>query len=117
MRLNHINLTVTDVPAAAAFLTIYFGLISHGGNAGMAVLRDTAGDDGMVLTLMKANPLKVHYPETFHVGFFVASRDDVNAVYASMRADGMQVDEPSDTGHSYGFYVTAPGGFLVEVGA
>ena len=38
MKLNHINLTVTDVAAAAHFLETYFGLRRQGGNNGMAVL-------------------------------------------------------------------------------
>ena len=51
MRLNHLNLTVTDVLVARDFLERYFGLRNIGGNAGMAFLSD---DDGFVLTLMKA---------------------------------------------------------------
>jgi hypothetical protein len=38
MKLNHLNLMVTDVRAAGAFLETYFGLRSMGGNAGMAFL-------------------------------------------------------------------------------
>ena len=34
MNLKHLNLTVTDVGAASAFLEGYFGLRSTGGNAG-----------------------------------------------------------------------------------
>jgi catechol 2,3-dioxygenase-like lactoylglutathione lyase family enzyme len=50
MKLNHLNLTVTDVRAAVEFLEKYFGLRRQGGNAGMAFLSD---DDGFVLTLMR----------------------------------------------------------------
>ena len=72
MILNHINLTVTDVRAASAFLERYFGLRSTGGNAGMAFLTDDSG--GFVLSLMKAGKATaVEYPGTFHIGFFVAS--------------------------------------------
>jgi lactoylglutathione lyase len=117
MRLNHINLTVTDVPAAAGFLTTYFGLTHQGGNAGMAVLTDTQGYDGMILTLMKARAAAVTYPATFHAGFFIAGRADIDALNARLRDDGFDVAPPAETGHSYGFYVDAPGGFQVEVGA
>lgn len=34
MKLNHLNLTVTDVPAAAHFLETYFGLRSQGATKG-----------------------------------------------------------------------------------
>jgi catechol 2,3-dioxygenase-like lactoylglutathione lyase family enzyme len=42
MKLNHLNLTVTDVRAASAFLEKYFGMRSTGGNAGMAFLTEHA---------------------------------------------------------------------------
>src|SRR4028118_1999585 len=109
MRLNHVNLTVTDVPAAADFLVRYFGLTNQGGNAGMTLLTDTAGFDGMILTLMKARASRFGgYPETFHVGFFIESREEVDRLSASLRADGFDLGVPADTGHSYGFYVQAP---------
>ena len=118
MKLNHLNLTVTDVNAAAGFLSTYFGLTNQGGNAGMTLLTDAAGFDGMILTLMKARPAKfAGYPETFHIGFFIPDREEVDRLNARLREDGFVAGPPEDTGHSYGFYVDAPGGFTVEVGA
>ena len=118
MKLNHLNLTVTDVTAAADFLTTYFGMVKQGGNAGMSVLTDAPGFDGMILTLMKARASRFNgYPETFHIGFFIADRDEVDRLGALLREDGYAAGEPEDTGHSYEFYVGAPGGFTVDVGA
>jgi catechol-2,3-dioxygenase len=118
LRLNHLNLTVTDVRGAADFFTTYFGLHNMGGNAGMTVLTDLPDYSGMILTLMKAKPATwTGYPETFHVGFFIEGRDAVDALAARLRGDGYAFDDPADTGHSYGFYVNAPGGVVVEVGA
>lgn len=117
MKLNHINLTVTDVPAAANFLSTYFDLHNRGGNAGMTLLTDAEDYSGMILTLMKGRASDVKYPSTFHVGFSLGNRQDVDAIHSRMIADGLVVEPPGDTGHSYGFYVTAPGGFQVEVGA
>lgn len=118
MRLNHFNLTVTDVPAAATFLATYFGMHDQGGNAGMTLLTDGPGFNGMILTLMKAKAGGFGgYPETFHIGFFTGDRAEVDALSARLRRDGYDAGGPKDTGHSYGFYVKAPGGFVVEVGA
>ena len=118
MRINHLNLTVTDVTAAAEFLTTYFGLTNQGGNAGMTILTDQPDYGGMILTLMKARAATfTGYPETFHVGFFIESRQAVDELSARLSADGFDAGQPEDTGHSYGFYVHAPGGFTVEVGA
>lgn len=115
MKLNHLNLTVTDVRAAAEFLERYFGLQSRGGNAGMAFLSD---DDGFVLTLMKASKAagEVIYPGNFHIGFFVESEEKVDEVNGRLKDDGYDV-APPERHHAYTFYVAAPGGFTVELGA
>jgi catechol 2,3-dioxygenase-like lactoylglutathione lyase family enzyme len=114
VRLNHVNLTVTDVRAAGAFLETYFGLRQMGGNAGMAFLSD---EDGFVLTLMKAGrATAVAYPSTFHIGFFVESEAIVDDIHRRLREDGFDVADP-ERHHAYGFYVEAPGGFTVELGA
>lgn len=112
MKLNHINLTVTDVAAAADFLEKYFGMRLAGkASRGFAALFDS---DGMVLTLMKGRAEKVQYPETFHIGFGQASKADVDAFYARLKADGFAVEPPQES-HAYTFYVDAPGGFTVEI--
>lgn len=114
MKLNHLNLTVTDVRAASDFLEKYFGLRSMGGNAGMAFLSD---DDGFMLTLMKAGrTTEVKYPGNFHIGFFVESEEKVNTINRRLKDDGYAVPPPEQH-HAYTFYVEAPGGFTVELGA
>jgi catechol 2,3-dioxygenase-like lactoylglutathione lyase family enzyme len=109
MKLNHVNLTVTDVPAAAQFLEKYFGLRKQGGNKGFTVLFD---DNGLALTLMKAG--EVVYPKTFHIGFSQESDERVNEIYQRMIDDGFEADPPQRS-HAWTFYVRAPGGFVVEV--
>ena len=118
MKLNHINLTVTDVEAASNFLVDYFGMRSMGGNKGMGFLTDEQDGWGFVLTLMKATEgTQGKYPGTFHIGFFIGGEETVDEIYRRLKEDGFDVPKPEDTGHSYGFYVKAPGGFMVEVGA
>ncbi len=113
MKLNHLNLTVTDVRAASEFLEKYFDLRSTGGNAGMGFLTD---DDGFVLSLMKAGRNSaVAYPGNFHVGFFVESAAKVDAINQRLKEDGYDV-APPEQHHAYTFYVAAPGGFTVECG-
>lgn len=109
MKLNHINLTVTDVAAATSFLEKYFGLQHQGGNKGMAFLFD---DDGLVLSLMKAS--EVHYPATFHIGFGQPTEEKVSEINQRLREDGFDV-APPERHHAWTFYVQAPGGFTVEV--
>jgi lactoylglutathione lyase len=114
MRVNHLHLMVPDVPAASAFFEKYFELRHSGGNAGLTVLLD---ESGFVLTLMKMGSRSNRtYPENFHVGFFLESEARVDALNERMRADGIEVARPKRE-HSYSFYVAAPGGVMVEVGA
>jgi catechol 2,3-dioxygenase-like lactoylglutathione lyase family enzyme len=118
MKLNHINLTVTDVGAASHFLVKYFGMRSMGGNKGMGFLTDEEDGWGFVLTLMKARKgMQSQYPGMFHIGFFIDSKEGVDQLYQHLKKDGFDVPPPQDTGHSYGFYVKAPGGIMIELGA
>ncbi|MBD8499782.1 VOC family protein [Paenibacillus arenosi] len=110
MKVNHLNLTVTDVKAAREFLEKYFNLqTEHTRGNGFAVLLD---NDGFVLTLMKGT--KVNYPSTFHIGFIQDSEDKVNEINERMKNDGFDVMPPQRS-HGWTFYVEAPGGFTIEV--
>ena len=84
----------------------------------MGVLTDEADGWGFVLTLMKATQgTQSRYPGTFHIGFFIDGKEAVDVIHRRLKEDGFDVPAPEETGHSYGFYVKAPGGFTVEVGA
>jgi catechol-2,3-dioxygenase len=115
MNLNHLNLTVTDVPETAKFLEKYFGMKNVGGNNKMGFLSD---DLGMVLTLtsMKvAGEKEVKYPATFHIGFGQESEEQVNEINKRLKTDGFDVPPPSRQHGSWTFYFRAPGGFTIEV--
>jgi lactoylglutathione lyase len=115
MKLNHLNLSVTDVPEAHKFLQTYFGMIDKGGNKNIAFLSD---ENGMVLSLtsMKvAQETEVKYPATFHIGFIQESEERVNEINQRLKDDGYEVPPPSRQHGSWTFYFHAPGGFLVEV--
>jgi lactoylglutathione lyase len=112
MKLNHLNLTVTDVPETCRFLVKYFGLRLHeGGRRNFQVLLD---DDGLSLTLMGAGSRGVSYPAHFHIGFAQPSTERVNEIYERMKEDGVVVEPPARH-HAWTFYVQAPGGFSIEV--
>jgi catechol 2,3-dioxygenase-like lactoylglutathione lyase family enzyme len=118
MKLNHINLTVTDVQKAIDFLVEYFGMRSMGASQGMGFLTDQKDGWGFVLTLMKTSQAtQGKYPVTFHIGFFIEDKETVDQLHRRLKKDGFDVPAPEDNGHAYGFYVKAPGGFTVEVGA
>lgn len=114
MKLNHIHLMVTDVRAASIFMEKYFGLQNAGGNDGLTVLLDK---DGLVLTFMKMGRTgSTQYPDNFHIGFFVESESKVDQLNQRLKEDGYDV-APPERHHAYSFYVGAPGGFTIEIGA
>jgi catechol-2,3-dioxygenase len=115
MKLNHLNLSVTDVPAAHTFLAHYFGLRDGGGNNNMAFLYD---DNGMVLSLTSGKvggETEVKYPATFHIGFIQESNERVDEINRQLKEDGYDVPPPSSQHGSWTFYFQAPGGFVIEV--
>ena len=115
MKLNHLNLTVTDVPETHTFLEKYFGLQSMGCNKNMGFLTD---DDGVVISLtsMKvAKETEVTYPASFHIGFIQESEARVNEINQRLRDDGFDIAPPARLHGSWTFYFRAPGGFTIEV--
>ena len=118
MKLNHLNLTVTDPVALHDFLVKYFGLKPWGKpNATMALLSD---DNGMVLTLMSPRMTKeteVRYPGSFHIGFVQETEEQVNEIHQRLKSDGIDAPSPSRQHGSWTFYFDAPGGITVEVQA
>ena len=116
MKLNQINLTVSDVPRARAFLEKYFGLRPVGeAHKNFQMLVD---DDDLVLTLMgvgRSN--EVSYPKTFHLGFIRPREADVYELNGRLRDNGFEVDAPSWRHGHCTFYLEAPGGFTIAVSA
>jgi lactoylglutathione lyase len=116
MKLNHLNLTVSNPVETQAFLVTYFGLKPMGkGNDRMSFLSD---DNGMVLSLtnMKlGGASEVKYPATFHIGFIQENEARVNEINQRLKADGFDVPPPSKQHGSWTFYFLAPGGFTIEV--
>jgi lactoylglutathione lyase len=115
MKLNHINLTVSDVRAASTFLETYFGCRPVDGSEPDDKFAALFDDDEMVITLMTGGKVtEVKYPRTFHIGFGQESEERVNQIYQRLKDDGFAV-EPPQRSHAWTFYVQAPGGFVVEV--
>jgi catechol 2,3-dioxygenase-like lactoylglutathione lyase family enzyme len=118
VKLNHINLTVTDVAASAAFFELYFNFktIDVKGNNMMAILQ---GVDGFILVLMADTFNRDGnnaYPSGFHIGFLVDTHNEVTEVYKRLNAGGFATGQgPGSLRGGFGFYFTAPGNILTEV--
>jgi catechol 2,3-dioxygenase-like lactoylglutathione lyase family enzyme len=115
MRLNHLNLTVPDVPATRDLFENHLGFrcIASRGRDTLAVMVD---ESGFVLTLNNFEKAEsVEYPSAFHVGFLQESRAQVDALHARLTAAGFAAEPPREFHGAWTFYFRAPGGFVVEI--
>jgi lactoylglutathione lyase len=114
MKLNHVHLTVDDVPATRRFLERHFGLrATDEGHKNFDMLLD---DDGLVLTLMGVGRSNtVSYPKTFHIGFIQPRDAHVDEINQRLKEDGFDVEPPSYQHGAWAFSFQAPGGFRVVV--
>ncbi|QNQ10152.1 VOC family protein [Sphingomonas alpina] len=122
MRLNHLDLHVPDVAATRDFLIEHFGLaeIEMRGADGLAILNDDAG-----LELVISRPVAKFggadqvstAVATYHIGFILPSRGEVDALYAQLvAADAAIWNAPRAMRGGWVFYCFAPGRILIEVG-
>ena len=115
MKLNHLNLTVSNVLETHRFLEKHFGmkLLGRQPSEAMGFLTD---DNGLVLSLFRgARGVEVKYPAGFHVGFVQESEAQVDQINQNLREDGIKVPKPARLHGSWTFYFQAPGGFTIEV--
>ena len=116
MRMNHINLSVPDVPKTRAFFETYFGLhCSESPQPEKIVILIDESDDSIIALSNFSKNETYAYPAAFHVGFNLPSREDVDAMHARLAADGHAVGKRIEFHGAWTFYLEAPGGFMVEV--
>jgi catechol 2,3-dioxygenase-like lactoylglutathione lyase family enzyme len=116
MALNHLNLTVPNVPQTRAFFETYFGFRHMAAAPQSDTFVVLVDESGFVLSLNNFTEAKeVAYPGAFHVGFRQDSREQVDAICRRLKADGFDMKPPHEFHGGWTFYFRAPGGFLVEV--
>jgi len=122
MRLNHHDFHVPDIAETADFFIRHFGLTLKDmrGNNGLAILED---DTGLEIVLSHAiakfgiaDQVELQR-QTYHIGFILPDRADVDRVHAGLVAAGVELSgPPAAMRGGWLFYCTAPGNILVEVG-
>lgn len=108
MTLNHLNLTVNNVPDAAHFFRIYLGFTiadDQQPNDAMAIL---TGPDGFLLVLMH-NRFNENgnsaYPDSFHIGFYLPDQAAVHHTWQQLHDGGIALTEtPRRIRKTFGFY-------------
>jgi catechol 2,3-dioxygenase-like lactoylglutathione lyase family enzyme len=114
MRLNHIDLQVSDVQRAVGWFEQLFDfqLRSSRTSPALAILDD---GNGFVLVLQrKRNPTET-YPEGFHIGFLVDDVDTVLRFHTRARSASFEVSEVQRNNRGTLVYWRTPEGFLIEV--
>jgi catechol 2,3-dioxygenase-like lactoylglutathione lyase family enzyme len=115
MRLNHIDLQVSNVTKAREFFEQHFGLqCTFQRREELALLDDGAGMQFGVSNLFGSPPPV--YPPDFHIGFVVERESEVRAKYDQLKAAGVELKtEVSRGGPNVYFMCVGPDGIVVEV--
>ncbi|MFM0064847.1 VOC family protein [Paraburkholderia aspalathi] len=111
MKLNHVSFPSSDVSATATFFEAHLGCTVAGRGASWLLKRP-----GFDIVIDDAADHPVAWPHNFHIGFELATLDDVRTLHDEMRA----ADVVMKTGvfkHERGsrFFCEVPGGVLVEI--
>jgi catechol 2,3-dioxygenase-like lactoylglutathione lyase family enzyme len=107
MKLNHLNLSVKDVPSTRVFFETYldFTCADTKPNDTLSVL---TGPDGFILVLMsqRLNEKGNHsYPDAFHIGFYLSGEKEVTKLFEGLKAGGITLEqEPQRMRKNFGFY-------------
>ena len=104
MKLNHINLVVSNVAEAIVFFETYFNFkcTEIKGDNIVAVLKSA---DDFTLVIMTNKEGKAIYPQAFHIGFMQDSTKAVKEMYDKLKGNGIAVgQEPGKIRDSFGFY-------------
>lgn len=114
MKLNHINLGVSDVAQAVDIFGRFFGLVPAGDgmpiNDQMAFLKDDVG--ALVSVFRVPDP---QYPKVFHIGFLQDTPEQVRAIYAQLTDAGFEIRPPAENHGRLTFYFNSPFGVVIEV--
>lgn len=113
MKLNHLDLQVSDVQALASFLERHFDLerLSNDRSPAIAILHDRSGFTLVIQRRHDDRP----YPDGFHIGFIHDAAATVRAHHARLSAAQLAVGAIDVNARGTRFYLTAPGDILVEV--
>jgi catechol-2,3-dioxygenase len=115
MKLNHINLVVSNVEEVASLFETYFNFrrTTMKGNNIIAVLK---GSDDFTLVIMVNKDMKTIYPDAFHIGFMLDDPMEVTEIYKKLINGGITMRKGlKKIKDSFGFYFTYDD-ITIEVG-
>lgn len=108
MRINHMNLVVTDVAKAIELFENHLGFTCIENRKDMVGV--LTNEDKFVLIFWSAKLNKsatVSYPENFHIGFYQEDQEAVRRIYEALKMSGVELtfeSEPRKLRDTFGFY-------------
>ncbi|GAB4043809.1 VOC family protein [Spirosoma litoris] len=116
MKLNHINIVVTDVPKAIRLFENHFGFKCINNRKDMIAVLTNTDEFALVVWSSKLNKVQtVQYPENFHIGFYQPNRESVIAIYDKLQAEAVVFEsEPKKIRNTFGFYFHFEG-LMIEI--
>lgn len=111
MKLDHLSFPSNDPSRTAAFFETYLGFTLAPASGHWILKRS-----GFDVVIEHVSPQAPAWPASFHVGFELPTRAEVEALYVRMAADGVSM-ETAVIDHVRGsrFFCRAPGGFMFEL--
>ncbi|RTE09486.1 VOC family protein [Paenibacillus whitsoniae] len=117
MKLNHMNLCVTDLSEAIMFFQSLFDfqLIEQKGTA-IAVMEDGHGFTLVLSSMPTSLDEDYRYPKDFHIGFYMDTKTEVDEFHKKLEAFGTASGHvPKMMRGGYTLYFSALNGILFEV--
>ena len=114
MKLNHLDLQVSNVQRTVDFFERFFDLElrSSRTSPAIAILSDR---HGFVLVLQRKKDSAETYPEGFHLGFLLDDVESVHAAHARLKEGSIDVSDVIQNNRGVMIYCNSPEGFTVEV--
>jgi catechol 2,3-dioxygenase-like lactoylglutathione lyase family enzyme len=117
MKLNHIDLQVSNVSRARAFFEEHFGFrCTFQRREQLAIMEDDDGFAFGVSNLFDSAPPE--YPPDFHIGFILPSEAGVRATFERLTRASVEIKtELSVGGPNIYFMCVGPDGIMIELRA
>jgi catechol 2,3-dioxygenase-like lactoylglutathione lyase family enzyme len=114
MKLNHLDLQVSDVKRSVELFEQLLGLQLQSSRTSPAIAILTDGE-GFTLVLQRRKNETDAYPEGFHVGFLVDDVEVVRRFHVQARERGLDVSDIIENNRGVIVYCCTWDGILVEV--
>lgn len=116
MGLRHVALRVGDIKRVAAFYQKYFLMQVDWEPDENNVYLSSGGKDNLALHQEDGIDPRQKSQGLDHIGFFLNSESDVDALYQQVTGDGVEIVAPPKRhrDNSYSFYMRDPEGFVVQ---